>query len=97
MYGRFVAGVATTDTFTHCLSRWWISAIVSIVLIAVWLWLSAISGILLRIVCRFDRSLNWLTRNLDLKVNPLRSIGLVTGALTAVVHWLGALIVCLFW
>jgi hypothetical protein len=53
----------------------------------VWLWLYAGSGFLLKFARRFDIGFQWFNRHFDIEKKPLQSIGLVAGALVAVVYW----------
>jgi hypothetical protein len=59
-----------------------------------WLWLYAGSGFLLKAARRFDIGFDWFNRKFDIEKKPLSSIGLVAGALVAVIYW-GAVIVSL--
>jgi hypothetical protein len=52
-----------------------------------WLWLYAGSGFLLKAARRFDLGFDWFNRKFDIEKKPLQSIGLVAGALVAVVYW----------
>jgi hypothetical protein len=54
---------------------------------ALWLWLYAVSGFLLRAARRLDLGLGWFNRRCDIEQKPLSSIGLVAGALCALVYW----------
>jgi len=53
-----------------------------------WLWLFAGSGILLRI----SHGTGWFNRHFDIEKKPLQSIGLVAGALVAVVYWAAVIV-----
>ena len=66
--------------------------IVSAYVTSIWLWLYAGSGFLLKAARRFDLGFDWFNRKFDIEKKPLQSIGLVAGALVAVVYW-AALIV----
>ena len=62
---------------------------------SIWLWLYAGSGFLLKAARRFagfDRLFNWFTVKVDIEKKPLQSIGLVAGALVAVVYWAAAIV-----
>jgi hypothetical protein len=59
---------------------------------SIWLWLYAGSGYLLRAARRFDIGLDWFNRTFDIEKKPLQSIGLVAGALVAVLYWTAAII-----
>jgi len=52
-----------------------------------WLWLYAGSGFVLKAARRFDLGFDWFNRKFDIEKKPLQSIGLVAGALVAVVYW----------
>jgi hypothetical protein len=54
---------------------------------SVWLWLYAAAGLLLRSAHRFDLGFNWFRRKFDIEKKPLQSIGLVAGAIAALVYW----------
>jgi hypothetical protein len=57
-----------------------------------WLWLYAGSGFLLKVARRFDFGFDWFNRKFDIEKKPLQSIGLVAGALVAVVYWTWAIV-----
>lgn len=54
---------------------------------SIWLWLYALSGFLLKAARRFDLGFEWFNRRFDIEKKPLQSIGLVAGALVALVYW----------
>lgn len=54
---------------------------------SIWLWLYAGSGFLLKATRRFDIGFQWFNRHMDIEKKPLQSIGLVAGAIVAVVYW----------
>jgi hypothetical protein len=54
---------------------------------SIWLWLYAGSGFLLKAARRFDIGFEWFNRHCDIEKKPLQSIGLVAGALVALVYW----------
>jgi hypothetical protein len=54
---------------------------------SIWLWLYAGAGFLLKAARRFDIGFDWFNRRFDIEKKPLQSIGLVAGALVAVVYW----------
>ena len=58
----------------------------------VWLWLYAGSGFLLKAARRFDIGFDWFNRRFDIEKKPLSSIGLVAGALVAVVYWTAVMV-----
>jgi hypothetical protein len=60
-------------------------------LTSIWLWLYAGSGFLLKAVRRFDIGLEWFNRRFDIEKKPLRSIGLVAGALVAALYWVAVI------
>jgi hypothetical protein len=57
-----------------------------------WLWLYAGSGFLLKAARRFDIGFDWFNRHFDIEKKPLQSIGLVAGALVAVVYWTAVIV-----
>ncbi len=59
---------------------------------SIWLWLYAGSGFLLKAARRFDIGFDWFNRKFDIEKKPLSAIGLVAGALVAVVWWIVVLI-----
>ena len=59
---------------------------------SVWLWLYAGSGFLLKAARRFDLGFDWFKRKFDIEKKPLQSIGLVAGALVAVVYWTAVIV-----
>jgi hypothetical protein len=59
---------------------------------SIWLWLYAGSGFLLKAARRFDIGFDWFNRHFDIEKKPLQSIGLVAGALVAVVYWAAVVI-----
>jgi len=52
-----------------------------------WLWLYAGSGFLLKCAHRFDIGFQWFNSKVDIEHKPLSAIGLVAGALVAVIRW----------
>jgi hypothetical protein len=54
---------------------------------SIWLWLYAGCGFLLKAARRFDIGFQWFNRKFDIEKKPLSAIGLVAGALVAVVYW----------
>lgn len=59
---------------------------------SIWLWLYAGSGFLLKAARRFDLGFDWFNRKFDIEKKPLQSIGLVAGALVAVVYWTAVIV-----
>ena len=59
---------------------------------SIWLWLYAGSGFLLKAARRFDIGFEWFNRHFDIEKKPLQSIGLVAGALVAVVYWAAVIV-----
>jgi hypothetical protein len=59
---------------------------------SIWLWLYARSGFILKAARRFDIGFDWFNRKFDIEKKPLSSIGLVAGALVAVVYWLALIV-----
>jgi hypothetical protein len=54
---------------------------------SMWLWLYAGSGFLLKAARRFDIGFAWFNRKFDIEHKPLSAIGLVAGAIVAVLWW----------
>lgn len=59
---------------------------------SIWLWLYAGSGFVLKAARRFDLGFDWFNRHFDIEKKPLQSIGLVAGALVAVVYWMAVVV-----
>jgi hypothetical protein len=59
---------------------------------SIWLWLYAGSGFLLKAAQRFDIGFQWFNRIFDIENHPLSSIGLVAGALVAIVYWTAVIV-----
>lgn len=59
---------------------------------SIWLWLYAGAGFLLKAARRFDIGFDWFNRHFDIEKKPLQSIGLVAGALVAIVYWAAAIV-----
>jgi hypothetical protein len=57
-----------------------------------WLWLYAGSGFLLKAARRFDVGFDWFNKHCDIEKKPLQSIGLVAGALVAMVYWTAVIV-----
>jgi hypothetical protein len=62
---------------------------------SIWLWLYVGAGFLIKAAPRFDTGFKWLNRMFDIEKKPLQSIGLVAGAMIAVVYW-GAVVAMRF-
>jgi hypothetical protein len=56
-------------------------------LASIWLWLYVGSGFLLRAARRFDIGFDWFNRKFDIEKHPLQSIGLISGAIVALMYW----------
>jgi hypothetical protein len=54
---------------------------------SIWLWLYAGAGFLLKGARRFDVLVGLMNRRMDIEKKPLQSIGLVAGAIVALVYW----------
>jgi hypothetical protein len=52
-----------------------------------WTALYAGSGFLLKAACRFDLGFDWFNRRFDIEKKPLSAIGLVAGAIVAMLYW----------
>jgi len=59
---------------------------------SIWLWLYAGSGFILKAARRFDIGFEWFNRKFDIEKKPLQSIGLVAGALVAVLYWAAVIV-----
>jgi hypothetical protein len=59
---------------------------------SIWLWLYAGSGFLLKAARKFDIGFDWFNRHFDIEKKPLQSIGLVAGALVAMVYWAAVIV-----
>lgn len=59
---------------------------------SIWTALYAGSGFLLKAARRFDIGFEWFNRHFDIEKKPLQSIGLVAGALVAVVYWVAVIV-----
>jgi hypothetical protein len=59
---------------------------------SIWLWLYVGSGFLLKAARRFDIGFDWFNRKFDIEKKPLQSIGLVSGAIVAVLYWTVAVV-----
>jgi hypothetical protein len=59
---------------------------------SIWLWLFAASGFLLKAAREFDIGFEWFNRKFDIEKKPLQSIGLVAGALVAIVYWTAVIV-----
>jgi hypothetical protein len=95
---RTMINVLTVDTFTasgrgHFISGWLSIAsqypyvVYPAFFSSIWLWLYAGSGFLLKASRRFDLGFDWFNRKFDIEKKPLQSIGLIAGAIVAVVYW----------
>ena len=54
---------------------------------SIWLWLYAVSGMVLKTARRFDIGFQWFNRKFDIEKKPLQAIGLVAGSLVAIIYW----------
>ncbi len=59
---------------------------------SIWLWLYAGSGFILKAARRFDIGFQWFNAKFDIEKKPLQSIGLVAGALVAIVYWTAVIV-----
>jgi hypothetical protein len=57
-----------------------------------WMVLYAGSGFILKAARRFDIGFQWFNRRFDIEKKPLQSIGLVAGALVAVLYWAAVIV-----
>jgi hypothetical protein len=60
---------------------------------SIWLWLYAGSGFILKAARRFDLGFEWFNQKFDIEKKPLQSIGLVAGALVAIVYWAAVIVI----
>jgi hypothetical protein len=58
----------------------------------VWVTLYGFAGLLLKFARRFDIGFDWFNRKFDIEKKPLQAIGLVAGALVAVVYWTAVIV-----
>jgi|SRR5476649_212889 hypothetical protein len=70
----------------------WLSFVIPPFLTSIWLWLYAGSGFILKAARRFDIGFEWFNRKFDIEKKPLQSIGLVAGALVALVYWAAVIV-----
>ena len=74
----------------------WVSAcqacLIPVVVVGASIWLPFVSALLLKAARRFDIGFDWFNRKFDIEKKPLQSIGLVAGALVAVVYWAVAIV-----
>jgi hypothetical protein len=49
-------------------------------------------SLLLKAARRFDIGFDWFNRHFDIENKPLQSIGLVAGALVAIVYWAAVIV-----
>jgi hypothetical protein len=59
---------------------------------SIWFWLYAGSGFLLKAARRLDVGFKWASKRFDIEKKPLQSIGLVAGALVAMVYWAAVIV-----
>lgn len=57
-----------------------------------WLWLFIGSSFIIKAARRFDIGFDWFNRHFDIEKRPLQSIGLVAGALVAIVYWAAVIV-----
>ena len=84
------------DNWTILLLRLWWLWFFQAAFTSIWFWLYAGSGFIIKAARRFDAGLDWFDRHFDIEKKPLQSIGLVAGALVAVLYWT-AVIVSRMW
>ena len=58
---------------------------------SIWLWLYAASGFALKAARRFDLGFQWFNSHFDIDKKPLQAMGILAGAIVAVVYWIVAL------
>jgi hypothetical protein len=59
---------------------------------SIWLWLYAGSGFILKAARRLDIGFQSSNRRFDIERHPLASIGLVAGALVALIYWAAVIV-----
>jgi hypothetical protein len=95
----FSSGVLTGLPVYQAITRFeiWVSAVavcsIPILVLGMWIWLPFASALVLKAARRFDIGFDWFNRKFDIEKKPLQSIGLVAGALVAVVYWAASIIV----
>jgi hypothetical protein len=68
------------------------SVLLGLLLSTSWLWLYGVAVAILMLMRRFDIGFAWFNRHFDIEKKPLQSIGLVAGALVAVVYWAAVIV-----
>jgi hypothetical protein len=84
----FVARKIIGSGFGAATAMWFYPAFFT----SIWLWLYAGSGFLLKAARRFDIGFDWFNRRFDIERRPLSAIGLVAGAMVAVVYWAAVIV-----
>lgn len=64
-----------------------IANLTSIAMGSIWLWLYGLCGFLLIVARRVDPGFQWFNSKFDIEKKPLQAIGLVAGAVVAVMYW----------
>jgi hypothetical protein len=54
---------------------------------SVWLWLYAVSGLVIKLARRLNIGFEWFNRTFDIEKKPLQSIGLVSASLVTLGYW----------
>jgi hypothetical protein len=67
--------------------RFPLNAVYPVLLTSIWLWLYASSGFVLKGARHFDIGFQWFNRHFEIEKKPLQCIGLVAGAIVALVYW----------
>jgi hypothetical protein len=70
----------------------WFSFVIPAFVTSIWLWLYIGSGFLIKAARRFDIGFQWFNRRFDIEKKPLQSIGLVAGAVVAVLYWTAVIV-----
>lgn len=81
------SGVVVSHFMDFHQNHSWIVFVFPAFLTSIWLWLYTGSGFLIRAARRFNVGFGWFNRNFDVEHKPLQSIGLVSGALVALMFW----------
>jgi hypothetical protein len=82
-----LSGIVVSHFMDFHQNHSWIVFVFPAFLTSIWLWLHTGSGFLIRAARRFNIGFGWFNRNFDVEHKPLQSIGLVSGALVALMFW----------
>jgi hypothetical protein len=59
---------------------------------SIWLWLYVGSSFIIKAARHFDVGFAWFNRKFDVEKKPLQCIGLVSGAIVAIVYWVAVIL-----